>query len=422
MVTPEAFREFLRDALDHLYDPVQLRRNPLIQLFNLSTQVDPALELQNILSKAIESLEPQKAVPMQARAWRLYDLLVCRYLQQLSVYEVANQLGISRRHLQREQNAALEALAHHLWTQFELGTKTELEPPADATSIATPSTALHQVQPDPSLDEELEWLRHLPPGQATALEETLANVLELVKFLAERNRVTITTQPVTGSLTPAVHPMALRQILLNLLTLAIENRPGSHLNLWVSQGKWEIRICVEEAKPGNHSTFASPEQVARRLVIEKMVSLIGARVTFNTALEAFGATLILPELEQLPVLVVDDNADLATLLQRYTKGTRYRLFTEQESANAVRSAEQILPQVIVLDVMMPDVDGWEILGRLRQNPRTRHIPIIVCSILAMEGLAMSLNANACLQKPVTQSAFLAALDEQIEIQATESRL
>jgi len=72
-----------------------------------------------------------------------------------------------------------------------------------------------------------------------------------------------------------------------------------------------------------------------------------------------------------------------------------------------------VPQIIVLDVMMPQTDGWRVLSRLRQHPLTSNIPVIVCTILAQEALALSLGANAFLRKPVTRQAFLAALDRQV---------
>ncbi|NIV31704.1 MAG: response regulator, partial [Anaerolineae bacterium] len=75
--------------------------------------------------------------------------------------------------------------------------------------------------------------------------------------------------------------------------------------------------------------------------------------------------------------------------------------------------EEFSPQVILLDVMMPQIDGWEILGRLRQHPLTSHIPTVVCTILAQEELALSLGASAFVRKPVTRQVFLAALDRQI---------
>ena len=70
------------------------------------------------------------------------------------------------------------------------------------------------------------------------------------------------------------------------------------------------------------------------------------------------------------------------------------------------------PAVILLDVMMHNVDGWQLLSELRHEPATSSIPVIVCTILPVEGMALSLGANAFLQKPVTQQQLLKALDQQ----------
>ncbi len=70
--------------------------------------------------------------------------------------------------------------------------------------------------------------------------------------------------------------------------------------------------------------------------------------------------------------------------------------------------------MILLDVMMQHVDGWQVLSDLRQEPTTSHIPVIICTILPVEGMALSLGANAFLQKPVSQQQFLHALDEQCQ--------
>ncbi len=61
--------------------------------------------------------------------------------------------------------------------------------------------------------------------------------------------------------------------------------------------------------------------------------------------------------------------------------------------------------------MMPDMDGWEALGRLRQHPLTQHVPVIICTILYEQELALSLGASGYLRKPFTREAFLAALDQ-----------
>jgi CheY-like chemotaxis protein len=59
------------------------------------------------------------------------------------------------------------------------------------------------------------------------------------------------------------------------------------------------------------------------------------------------------------------------------------------------------------------VDGWEVLGRLRNNPPTAQLPIMVCSILHQEELALTLGADLFLRKPITRYDFLASLDRLV---------
>jgi CheY-like chemotaxis protein len=122
------------------------------------------------------------------------------------------------------------------------------------------------------------------------------------------------------------------------------------------------------------------------------------------------AIVSLPALEQLPVLVIDDNANTLRLLQRYATCTRYRLVGAETLQEGLALAQDLAPRIIVLDVMMPDLDGWEVLGRLRQHPLTSQIPIVVCTILAEEELALSLGASGFIRKPVSRESFLHALD------------
>ncbi len=68
------------------------------------------------------------------------------------------------------------------------------------------------------------------------------------------------------------------------------------------------------------------------------------------------------------------------------------------------------PDLIILDVMMPTMDGWQVLRSLKQNPGTEKIPIIVCSVLKEPELAISLGARAYLKKPVDRLELLATLE------------
>ena len=71
----------------------------------------------------------------------------------------------------------------------------------------------------------------------------------------------------------------------------------------------------------------------------------------------------------------------------------------------------IRPDIIVLDIMLPDVDGWDLLTRLSEHPETRGIPVIVCSVVSDPDLTRALGARASLSKPVQRQEFIRSLDQ-----------
>jgi CheY-like chemotaxis protein len=109
------------------------------------------------------------------------------------------------------------------------------------------------------------------------------------------------------------------------------------------------------------------------------------------------------------VLVVDDNEDVLELFQRYLVPHQYRVVTAKAVQEGLDLAIRLQPDTITLDLMMPEQDGWDLLQALLNRPDTRHIPIIVCSVLKQKELALSLGATAFLKKPVTELQLLSAL-------------
>ncbi|MCC7355760.1 MAG: hybrid sensor histidine kinase/response regulator [Anaerolineae bacterium] len=398
------FLRHLRNALNHLYHSDYLRQSPLAFLLGVAARPDTSSALSRILTEAIESLKPAATISPNARAWRIYDLLLYRYVQQFSQQEVADQLGLSLRHLRREQHAATEALADRLREQFHLPLDTEQRVDEKQSSVHATAAA--------TVNHELAWLKEPSLEGPTVLEQTLPAALDLTRPLSTRHQVHLDVALADALPGLAIHPVALRQILLNLLGVAIHRGAGSRVRVSTKPLRWEAEIEISCGSPASLLP-PSRDDLASLDMARRLADFSGCELTVSEKDDTFVARLTIPAFEQFPVLVIDDNADTLQLLHRYAAGTRYRLVGTPDPQQAFSIAEKLSPQIIILDVMMPSIDGWEMLGRLRQHPLTSHIPIIVYTILAQEELALSLGASAFAQKPITQQAFLAVLDRQV---------
>jgi CheY-like chemotaxis protein len=414
MLADEQFLRHLRYALNHLYEPDRLRQSPLAALVGVANRLDTFLALQRILTEAIESLEPAADEPSHSRTWEIYEPLFYRYVQQLSQQQVAKQLGMSVRHLRRKEHAALEVLASRLWEQFDLEAKTR----EDLDREMVPEQAAVGT---PSVSEELAWLKSTPPESPTDLNHVLPDVMHLAEPLAVQHSVCLEVS--TGDAIPslAVHSVALSQTLLNLLSVAIHRSSGGRVYISVRPLPLELEVRIRGEKSSSSPPSVLDDDADSLDLSQQLARLCGGRLILSDCEQVFSAVLILPTLQQLLVLVIDDNADTLQLLTRYAVDTRYRLITTRDPEQALSLVEKFSPQIIVLDVMMPQVDGWKVLGRLRQHPLTAHVPIVVCTILAQEALAFALGASGFLRKPITRQTFLATLDRQAELTQTGSR-
>jgi CheY-like chemotaxis protein len=109
------------------------------------------------------------------------------------------------------------------------------------------------------------------------------------------------------------------------------------------------------------------------------------------------------------LLVIDDNEGLGLLLERYLSGRRCRLVYARSGLDGIQLARQLEPDAVILDVMMPGLDGWQVLKRLKTEESTREIPVIICSVFDDPRLARSLGATQLLPKPLQRDAFIEAI-------------
>jgi CheY-like chemotaxis protein len=401
MMDEQTFEQ-LRDALNNLYDAEHLRASPLARTMGLAGRPDTPIALQKVLEGLIQELKPRRDEPGHSQKRRMYDLLYSRYVDQFSQREVANQLGISLRSYQREQKLALE---------FLVGVLAEKYPGSPAQAAANGNHA--GQSPSAELDDEFAWMFSPSAPRSAEMQEALASACQLSQPLISHYNVDVCTELAPALHSAAIHPQALLQIALNVLVPAIHLAAGGRVTLQAAPfpGRVELicRIHGQSAGgtplPGLSAADQANLGIARRLA-EKA----GGSFRVNTTGGNFAVMVHLPTLESLPVLVIDDSADNIKLMQRYLAGTRYQMNSLTQPELALDFIEQARPQVVILDLMMPGVDGLEILTRLHSNPLTVYLPVVVCTILPQEELALSLGASAFLRKPVKRENLLATLD------------
>ena len=117
----------------------------------------------------------------------------------------------------------------------------------------------------------------------------------------------------------------------------------------------------------------------------------------------------------LRVLVVDDNEDLHHFYRRFVANTRYQIISLTDGELLFETLEEARPDAVVLDVMLPSADGWELLTQLRQHPLGRHLPVLVCSVIQEEALARALGATGYVRKPVGRRDLLQALNAALGV-------
>jgi signal transduction histidine kinase/CheY-like chemotaxis protein len=113
------------------------------------------------------------------------------------------------------------------------------------------------------------------------------------------------------------------------------------------------------------------------------------------------------------VLVIDDNHHDRKFLHRYLSGEGYNVVMAINGKQGLQMAKEIVPDMITLDVMMPEMDGWETLVALKNDPFLVNIPVVMSSIIEDRHLAQTLGAVDYLSKPVEKDRLLKVVDKYI---------
>lgn len=404
MISEPLFQD-LRSFLLHLYDPAYVPS----EMLRLATGCQTVYETDCIraaIIHAIESLRPLQDVPPSARMQRFYQILNQRFVLGRTQEETSEILNLTPRHLRREEHEAVTQLAKRL-----IDLETIAIPAGPPSKIEGSSPASDQHLSALAQDWRLQLLQELTSLQkgeqshVTDVMDAVFKTAELCRPLSKLLGIDIVVESLESGFVTAVTTIpssVLRQALIMTLVVLFERIAGG-------------KIAIGAKRVGDFVSVnlgGSPVSLGGLPNLDPIGTLLGTQGgTIETFTDGQQMTvrIVISAAREIKVLVVDDNEDLIYLYQRYVSGTIYHV-EHSDAASLLKSVESHMPDIIVLDVMMPDVDGWEVLIQLHEHPLTRAVPVIVCSIIRGEMLAISLGASLYIPKPVSQDQFLAALN------------
>jgi CheY-like chemotaxis protein len=409
----DEFFQQIGDALKHLYDYPYLERHPLaLRYWPDAHHTGPsrAQQLSRLLLETLEALNPPDDSYRDTSRAQYYTLLVYRYVEEWPLEEIMRELGYSRRQFFREQRKAIAMLAALLWEKIP---PAGLSPTAPGANLAASRDSQPQALPaEPSdlLDAEIE--RFLARRESVDVTEVIQGALQVVAHLAEQRGVTL-TYDISPQL-PSIYTSRtlIRQVFLRALSNLITQPGVQQVRLQTHYA--EQRVIVEltaESRPLGGQGKAEDSGECGVAHVQRLVEMMGGN--WHGVKAGSGSCICrfdFPAYGQKILLVVEDNEAVIRAFRRYLTGYDYQVIGTTAGAEAIQLAREMNPTTITLDVMMPTQDGWEVLQGLKSDPLTRHIPVIICSVLEDPELARSLGATAYLRKPVTQSDLLAALD------------
>jgi len=106
------------------------------------------------------------------------------------------------------------------------------------------------------------------------------------------------------------------------------------------------------------------------------------------------------------ILVVDDDDSVRQLIARHLEQDGWKTVQASNAADAVQLAHECRPVLMTLDVMMPDASGWWVLEKLREDPDTAGLPVLVVTIVEDQRLVFALGASDYLAKPYDRNALV----------------
>jgi signal transduction histidine kinase/CheY-like chemotaxis protein/HAMP domain-containing protein len=297
---------------------------------------------------------------------------------------------------------------------------------------------------------------------------TVLEVTETMRPLCEKKGLALKVQ--IGKV-PVMHSDGdkLRQILLNLLSNAIKFTEQGKVEVLVSAAQDTVSFVVRDTgigiaqaeQPHIFDEFRQVDGSSTRrhegtglglAICRKLTRLLGGEITVQSEVgQGSNFTLTLPigfshaaepqgepikdwaakdlssEIEALEthdndkntILVIDDEGKARNLLKDILTDAGYHVTMARNGKEGLRLALETRPSAITLDILMPEMDGWEVLRELKASADTAGIPVIIVSVSEDRLTGMALGAAGFVVKPVERSALLAEIEKLSTVQTVD---
>jgi CheY-like chemotaxis protein len=138
----------------------------------------------------------------------------------------------------------------------------------------------------------------------------------------------------------------------------------------------------------------------------------GRGSVFGFTLPAARKDLVAPgsgPVDGAAILLVDDDRASLDLMSAYLSGFTTSVLRSRDGVDALRQCREVHPRAVVLDIRLPELDGWDVLTQLKADPDTSAIPVIVASIVDERARGLALGASDYLLKPILRDQLVESL-------------
>lgn len=135
--------------------------------------------------------------------------------------------------------------------------------------------------------------------------------------------------------------------------------------------------------------------------------------------------MVTEEMKNSTVLVVDDNLHNLELIMAYLEDIDCKILSAEGGREALEIIRQTPPDLVLLDVMMPQISGFEVCKQIKNNPDTAHIPVIMVTALSEMGdieRAIDSGTDDFLSKPVNKWELLTRVKTMLKLKHLEDKL